>query len=71
MSIEYIDNNIVHENEKVNNCIRLTARTTTQIQDFNLITTRKEKELTMNTKKFNKLPTVVLDLNNELSWEKI
>jgi hypothetical protein len=36
-SISDLDNNVIHLTEKVQNCVRLAARTTTQVEELNLI----------------------------------
>ena len=69
-SIADIDNNLIHASEKVKNCVRVSARSTTQIQEFKLnelINKRKEKELKMENKKVKKLPTVLPVLKDEVS----
>ena len=56
-SISDLDNNIVHNSEKIKNCIRISARKTTQIQEVNLIeliNQRKQKELTIKINKKSK-----------------
>jgi|GEM_PF-5731401 len=53
-SIADLDGTIIHASEKVANCKRITARTTTQIESHNVIdltSRRKEKELIMQAKK--------------------
>lgn len=35
-SISDLDNNVIHASEKVKNCIRISARTTTQVEEINL-----------------------------------
>ena len=73
-SIADIENNIVHASEKVKNCVRMTARSTTQIQEFKLeelISKRKEKELVMENKQGKNLPTVLPVLKDEVSRGEI
>jgi hypothetical protein len=61
-SISDLDNNIIHASEKVKHCIRITARTTTQIEELNLtklILRRQQKELQMQKTKKSK-PVIAL-----------
>jgi hypothetical protein len=52
-SISNLDNNIIHASEKVTNCIRFSARTTTQIEEVNLdkLILRRKKKGATNEKK--------------------
>lgn len=73
-SIADIENNVVYASEKIKNCVRVSARSTTQIQDFkliDLIKSRKDKELTEVNSKSKKLPTILPALEDEVSHGEI
>lgn len=66
-SIANLDNNIIHNSEKIKYMTRLSARTTTQIEELNLnslIIRRKEKEFNMANKKLKN--TIVLHALNDM-----